>query len=1023
MKHSVTTVCIILFLVNLYGEWQENGIPIRAGENILWNRTAVTLSDNTVIVVWSDARNGNRNIYANKIDVNGNMLWEDGINITNDEYLQIKPTAAVCSDNSVIISWVDKRIEFAGDVYAQKISSEGELLWEEDGVPICTANDSFSVYYYTIQIQITSDANGGAYLVWTDARSSGLSDLYGSHILDDGSIAPGWDVNGNPVVSESGTQSQHRLCSDGTNGVIVVWSDSREIASNIYMQRFSPDGTMLWNENGTLLCDGLMTRDKPKVIPDRQGNFIFTWRDKRNESDGDIYAQKIDLDGNPLWGTGLSGIEVYAGDGIQKNPEISCSSDSGAFITWQDNREDYEYSEVYSQKLDSGGALLWNPEGVSITPQLDDYYSYRSFDICKDNFGGVWLLWHDARDNEHNNVDLYIQHLDSTGEELLETDGMLISEAPNDQCYPIMNGTSSGEVFAFWANGNYGDFNYGANSIAYQILETDGSEILPENGEVVFSGLSNSARNLHTLENSSSPIITWEDYRNDTSQIYMQTLNNDGSGNSEQNGIPITSQTGSSQLYSQTAKEPDANEFGVIWHENRLGNVYQAYAQIMQTDGTMTGEPEGILLSTAAWSDQNYPKISAVNNNGNMEYYAGWSDGREMMSGTGVYAQKIAAGEIQWDEECVLVLDSDGDDTLKDIVENFYIIQNGLWNDLNIVVQKLNEDGNIAEGWPIDGLVICDAPGNQNNPQCLMIPEGLLIVWEDYRNGDSDIYAQLMDRAGNFLWQATGVPLVQADSDQYDFSITYDNDIYMAWVEYIDALNIKVYAQKFNLSAEPQWEETGVLISEQTGQQREPNIIHRNYPNHEIVVFWSNAADDYTDLYSQTINEAGELGNGIVGEVVCDVRHYQQEPTAVLTGNDVIVFWEDQRASDYMPITSIYAQKLSYVDAGEEVVNHVPAKLYQNYPNPFNPSTTISFQISNQQLLSASRSETATSNEQMQIEIFNIKGQQVDQLRITNYELGINEVVWNAERFASGVYFYKLTVGNTEVSKKMVLIK
>jgi hypothetical protein len=59
----------------------------------------------------------------------------------------------------------------------------------------------------------------------------------------------------------------------------------------------------------------------------------------------------------------------------------------------------------------------------------------------------------------------------------------------------------------------------------------------------------------------------------------------------------------------------------------------------------------------------------------------------------------------------------------------------------------------------------------------------------------------------------------------------------------------------------------------------------------------------------------------------------------------------------------------------------------------------------------------------MQIEIFNIKGQQVDQLRITNYELGINEVVWNAERFASGVYFYKLTVGNTEVSKKMVLIK
>ena len=44
------------------------------------------------------------------------------------------------------------------------------------------------------------------------------------------------------------------------------------------------------------------------------------------------------------------------------------------------------------------------------------------------------------------------------------------------------------------------------------------------------------------------------------------------------------------------------------------------------------------------------------------------------------------------------------------------------------------------------------------------------------------------------------------------------------------------------------------------------------------------------------------------------------------------------------------------------------------------------------------------------------------ELRITNWELGINEVVWNAERFSSGIYYYKLNSPDSTV-KKMLLLK
>ncbi|NQV17783.1 MAG: T9SS type A sorting domain-containing protein [Armatimonadetes bacterium] len=82
-----------------------------------------------------------------------------------------------------------------------------------------------------------------------------------------------------------------------------------------------------------------------------------------------------------------------------------------------------------------------------------------------------------------------------------------------------------------------------------------------------------------------------------------------------------------------------------------------------------------------------------------------------------------------------------------------------------------------------------------------------------------------------------------------------------------------------------------------------------------------------------------------------------------------------------------------------------------NYPNPFNPSTLIQFALPD-------------DVKNPIVEIFNVKGQKINQLRITNYELGINEVVWNAEEFSSGLYLYRINSENyISETKKMTLIK
>jgi hypothetical protein len=82
--------------------------------------------------------------------------------------------------------------------------------------------------------------------------------------------------------------------------------------------------------------------------------------------------------------------------------------------------------------------------------------------------------------------------------------------------------------------------------------------------------------------------------------------------------------------------------------------------------------------------------------------------------------------------------------------------------------------------------------------------------------------------------------------------------------------------------------------------------------------------------------------------------------------------------------------------------------LAQNYPNPFNPATTIEFEM------------PVSSN--YILTIYNITGQVVETIS-GSADAGLVSVVWNADSYSSGLYFYKLTAGDYTATKKMVLLK
>lgn len=83
--------------------------------------------------------------------------------------------------------------------------------------------------------------------------------------------------------------------------------------------------------------------------------------------------------------------------------------------------------------------------------------------------------------------------------------------------------------------------------------------------------------------------------------------------------------------------------------------------------------------------------------------------------------------------------------------------------------------------------------------------------------------------------------------------------------------------------------------------------------------------------------------------------------------------------------------------------------LYPNYPNPFNPSTTLQFDL-------------AKAGD-VKLTVFDVLGKEVATLVDGRMNAGVHSVRFDGEKFASGVYFARLSAGELAMTRKMVLLK
>lgn len=98
-------------------------------------------------------------------------------------------------------------------------------------------------------------------------------------------------------------------------------------------------------------------------------------------------------------------------------------------------------------------------------------------------------------------------------------------------------------------------------------------------------------------------------------------------------------------------------------------------------------------------------------------------------------------------------------------------------------------------------------------------------------------------------------------------------------------------------------------------------------------------------------------------------------------------------------------------------------RLEQNYPNPFNPVTKIKYTFYSAETLDKTRLGNAATSLPVMLKIYNILGNEVATLVNSSQQPGNYEAEFDGSELSSGVYFYKIQIGEKKLSRKMILMK
>lgn len=437
---------------------------------------------------------------------------------------------------------------------------------------------------------------------------------------------PLWKNNGTAICTENNSQISPQICSDGMGGVIITWQDNRNGTYDIYAQHINSSGYIQWVANGTPICTETGDQLNPQICIDGNGGAIITWNDFRSGSNYDIYVQRINSSGYIMWA--VNGTPICTKNGYQIYPKICSDEVGGAIITWQDSRGGSQF-DIYAQRINSNGYTQWADNGTAIcTTGNDQYYPQ----LCNVGIDESIITWQDFRSGL--SYDIYAQKVNSSGYTQWANNGTAICTANNDQMSPQLCNDGARGAIIIWT-----DYRTAMSDIYAQQINSSGNLKWAANGTPICTENFGQDHPQLSSDGAGGAIITWDDQRNLTRDIYSQHIDPSGVTLWAANGTSICRKP-NNQIYPQICSDGTGGAI-ITWEDSRSGN-YDIYVQWINSSGFTQWIDNGTPICTES-NDQTNPQICR---NGTVGAIITWEDLRNGVNDD-IYTQFVIDIEDQ----------------------------------------------------------------------------------------------------------------------------------------------------------------------------------------------------------------------------------------------------------------------------------------------------------------------------------------------------------------------------------------
>jgi PKD repeat protein len=370
-----------------------------------------TDGNNGVITAYVDGSN----IIAQRVDSNGYLKWgAAGVMVYDTGGTVLNPKITEDGNGGCYIAWTYYHAENSVAVYnyfAQRLDANGNALWQANGKQVVFPNSNAN--FSANDLDILYDGSGFFMGLQVDI-TGGYGAVRAAKI--DSTGAPVWDSAG-VAVSPVQDYRNPKLISDGSDGFEMIYFQDVANPGNILMQRLDGNGNLKWGANAVGLNTLFAVTDGIYNLSHTTNTDVVATWDGYDFNAG-IYAQKIDTNGNFIWGT--QEVKVCDTPGEQTYPDVLSDNTGGAYFAWTDSRIIDKPARIYAQRLNANGTEQWQHNGI----ELDTMNTYNpNPSLAPDVDGGVRVFWPSSQGNYHT----LMQRIDSSGNIICNDSGVRVS--------------------------------------------------------------------------------------------------------------------------------------------------------------------------------------------------------------------------------------------------------------------------------------------------------------------------------------------------------------------------------------------------------------------------------------------------------------------------------------------------------------------------------------------------------------------------------------------------------------------